>query len=131
LRPDRSLRWPRLVAVAMTALAVVTACSDDASSGPVYPITGTVEAGPTCPVERPGQVCPPAPVKGTVMVIQHGKNVAITQTDAAGHFTVSLTSGDYQITVDSGAVMPRCEPVALHVTDRPVDLQIQCDTGIR
>jgi hypothetical protein len=65
------------------------------------------------------------------MVIQHGKNVATTQTDATGHFTVSLTSGDYQITVDTGAVMLRYEPVALHVADRPVDLQIQCDSGIR
>jgi hypothetical protein len=57
--------------------------------------------------------------------------VATTQSDATGHFTVSLISGDYQITVDTGAVMPRCEPVTLHVADRPVDLQIQCDTGIR
>ncbi len=56
---------------------------------------GTVVAGPTCPVERAEDPCPPKPVPGRAVVIASpaGKVVATVTTDGQGHFQVLLAPG--------------------------------------
>jgi len=123
----------------MTAAVVAASCGDDAPSNPTstptstptFTVTGVVEASPTCPVERPGQVCPPAPVQGTISFTRQQDLVARTASDATGRFTLELPAGTYTVGVDTGQVLPTCPPTELVVTDRAVELRVECDTGIR
>lgn len=126
------------------ACAVLVACggttSPGASSTPtstepavtlVFEVVITVHAGPTCPVERPGEPCPDAPVDGRVSFSANGEQVASGQTDIRGRYRVRLPSGMYRVTVDTGAPLPRCEPQSVEVVDRNLDVDIACDSGIR
>jgi hypothetical protein len=139
MRPVRSTPWWWALGIAACAV-VVAGCGDDGPSsttvvptttGPTYAVNGLAEATPTCPVERPGQVCPPAPVAGTVTARRGVTVVATASSDATGHFTLSLPAGSYEVTLDPGNVLPSCPPVTLVVADHAVDLTIECDTGIR
>ncbi len=62
---------------------------------------GTVVAGPTCPVERAEDPCPPKPVPGREVEIASpaGKVVATETTDGQGHFQVVLAPGNYTVFV--------------------------------
>jgi hypothetical protein len=94
---------------------------------------GYVTAGPTCPVERPDQPCPPRPVAAQVNAQDaSGRTVATTRTDQAGRYSLSLAAGTYTLVAVTGATFPRCPPTS--VTVRPVGptrADISCDTGIR
>lgn len=91
----------------------------------------TAHAGPTCPVEQPGQSCPDAPVRGRVTFAASGTPVASSELDTAGTASLNLPPATYVVTVDTGAVLPRCEPVTVEVVDRAVSVDVSCDTGIR
>lgn len=125
-------------------LLVTMSCGSDAptdtaapSTGPTttssarYTVTVTAHAGPTCPVERPDEPCPDTPVEATVRVAADGVDVATGRTDAAGSYSVDLAPGRYRVTVDTGAALPRCEPVDAEVIDRSITVDVSCDTGIR
>jgi hypothetical protein len=91
-----------------------------------------VTAGPTCPVERPDQPCPPKPVSGTVTALQNGVTVTSTVTDGAGHYALNLNAGTYSIVVDTGSVFPRCPTSNVTVAaGQRTHADIGCDTGIR
>ena len=62
---------------------------------------GTVVAGPTCPVERAEDPCPPKPVPGREVKIASpaGRVVATVTTDGQGHFQVVLAPGNYTVFV--------------------------------
>jgi hypothetical protein len=94
---------------------------------------GYVTAGPTCPVERPDQPCPPRPVAAQVDAQDaSGRTVATTRTDQAGRYSLGLAAGTYTLVAVTGATYPRCPPTS--VTVRPVGptrADINCDTGIR
>ena len=133
-----------LAAVALVGtLATLSACGSARPGSPttamtepgahvVYTLTVTAHAGPTCPVERPDQPCADAPVRGTVTVSAAGTTVASGATDEAGRYRFDAAEpGSYRVTVDTGAMLPRCEPVDVTVADRNVDVDISCDTGIR
>lgn len=97
-------------------------------------VTGHALAGPTCPVERPGQPgCEPAPVKGVVELAQGDRVVSSATLDADGSYAVEVPVGSYQVTVDvGGGPFPMCEPLDVEVTaDGEVVADISCDTGIR
>ena len=98
----------------------------------VYSVIVTAHAGPTCPVERPDQPCADAPVRGTVTISSSGVTVASGSTNADGRYVFEFAEpGIYRVTVDTGAMLPRCEPVDVTVVDHNVDVDVSCDTGIR
>ena len=99
-------------------------------------IAGSVMAGPTCPVERPGDVsCKPRPVAGAVIVVRDagGAPIATAHSDAAGLFAIGLPPGSY--TVESGPVQGfMSAPAPLSVTviaNSQSRAELQFDTGIR
>ncbi len=105
---------------------------------PLLPGSGTgaygyVAAGPTCPVERPDQPCPPRPVSGTITArMTVGTTVATTHSDANGRYALDLSPGTYTLVVDTGSMFPRCPDTP--VTVKPgsaIRADISCDTGIR
>jgi hypothetical protein len=105
---------------------------------PPLPVEGTgvrgrVTAGPTCPVERPEQPCPPNPVHGRVDALDAtGRTVADVTIDASGRYAISLPPGQYTLRVRADGPFPRCPDTAVSVTEAsPVTSNIGCDTGIR
>lgn len=124
------------------AFGVLAACgsrsvpADTTAAPTTQPVTflvnGNVHAGPTCPVERPDQPCADVPVRGTVEAWRDGQVVKTAATDASGNYSLVLPSGRYELRVDTGAQLPRCEPVTVEGAGQ-ADLvaDISCDTGIR
>ena len=94
---------------------------------------GIISAGPTCPVERLGQPCPPRPVIAEVVAYAgEGRTVATTQSDTNGDYRLTLAAGQYTLVVVTSNGFPRCPNTALTVTDGPPSrADISCDTGIR
>jgi len=126
------------------ALIITMSCGSDApadtaspsseattTSSVQYTMTVTAHAGPTCPVERPDEPCPDVPVEATVRVSANGVDVATGRTDATGTYSADLPPGRYRVTVDTGSMLPRCEPVDAEVIDRDITVDVSCDTGIR
>jgi len=96
-------------------------------------VTGSVTAGPTCPVEPPGG-CPPRPVADTPVQALDGSGRVIGSdaTDAKGYFAITLAPGDYTLHVVIAGTFPRCTDVHVTVTKgSPEQQDIGCDTGIR
>lgn len=99
-------------------------------------IGGVVRAGPTCPVQRPGDsACADRAVSGAVLVIKDagGAEVARFTTDGSGLFRIDLAPGDYTLE-------PRPVPTAMGVAPpqqvtvvagRLTLLDVGYDTGIR
>jgi uncharacterized membrane protein len=90
-------------------------------------MSGSVVAGPTCPVERPDRPCPPRPVTdATVTADGHS-----ARTDSHGNFSLALDPGTYDVHVSSRSVM-HCSDQRVQVTaDRYTHVTLHCDTGIR
>jgi hypothetical protein len=101
------------------------------SASVTFLVVGNVHAGPTCPVERPDQPCADAPVRGTVSAVSGGQVMESALTDAEGNYSLVLPSGRYELRVDTGAELPRCEPVIVEAVDGYLEADISCDTGIR
>ncbi len=140
--PDVSVQSSTTVgAVSQTAPASSSstpATNSSPSTAPPSPPPGTgvygyVTAGPTCPVERPDQPCPPRPVTAEVDALDASSAlVAKGQSDAAGRYSLSLAAGSYTLTVSSGMTFPRCPAIAVTVhAGTPTRADISCDTGIR
>jgi hypothetical protein len=126
---------------AMSLTLTLTTCgassSPSTSTSRSTPTTGTltgrVTAGPTCPVERPDQPCPPVPVSATIEVkTSQGQIVASTHTDAAGRYLVKVRPGAYTVVASAPNALPSCEPVDVTVgANQTTRAPISCDTGIR
>jgi carboxypeptidase family protein len=98
-------------------------------------IRGVALAGPTCPVERPGDsACAPRPVAGATIhvVASDGVEVATLTTDQAGRFAIQLEPGSYRLVADDavGTMHPPA-PIEVRVSGSVVDVQVSYDTGIR
>jgi hypothetical protein len=120
---------PNAATTAATAIATTAAIAT--LSGRV---TGTVLAGPTCPVEQIHSVgCAPKAVAGIVRLTEQGHTVVSVRLDHAGAFIVVAPIGTYVLMVDIGANMfPRCPSRPLTVADGAVTTAaVVCDTGIR
>ncbi len=96
-------------------------------------VSGSVTAGPTCPVERPGQSCPPRAVRGTIRAIgTAGLRSTTARITPRGRYSLRLRPGRYQLAVDTGATFPRCPVTQVIVAAGDQQrLDISCDTGIR
>jgi hypothetical protein len=109
---------------------VVSGCS---SSAATYQVTGTALATPGCPVERPGEKCPPIPVVEPVTFMSDDQVVAQVTSGPDGSFAVSLPNGTYS--VDAHAPLSKSPPICpitqVTVSNGPVTIAIKCDSGIR
>ena len=112
-----------------TAPATTTTAAKTSTSG----VRGTVTAGPTCPVERIDQPCPPGPVSATVEAVDGAGRVAGRGgTDGAGRYAIDLTPGPYTLRVTGTGLYPRCPDTDIVVgPGSPGTVDISCDTGIR
>ena len=117
------------IALASLSSASATALTRASRASGVF---GTITAGPTCPVERVGHPCPPAPVSAPLKALKGRRVVASTHSDSSGRYAMSLRPGQYSIVVSSGRTFPRCPttPVTVH-QGQAVRADIRCDTGIR
>jgi hypothetical protein len=113
----------------LAAFLAVMALSGAPARGTV---SGTVDAGPTCPVERVDHPCLPRPVSATVEVRDaRGRMAASTRSDARGRFRLKLPPGTFRLRILTG-VLPRCPVVTVRVrAARSVRAVVHCDTGIR
>ncbi len=99
-------------------------------------VGGTVTAGPTCPVERPGDPsCEPNPVAGAVLAVTGagGTEVARVATDAGGLFRIDLQPGDYTLVPQPvEGLLGTAQPMPFTVTQgSAMFLEVSYDTGIR
>ncbi len=99
-------------------------------------IKGHVVAGPTCPVERADNPCPPRPVAGRSVQVMDQKQLTVLKTlttDANGYFTVELAPGNYLLKLDSASrPLDRNGPYpVVIVAGKTSSLEILLDTGIR
>ncbi len=98
-------------------------------------ILGIALAGPTCPVEQPGDPsCEPRPVPGAQVRITNaeGADVATAVTDATGRFFTELSAGMYTVTAEPvEGFMGFPGPVTVDVTDGETVVDLPYDTGIR
>lgn len=120
----------RLITVALGALALLTAaCGSQAAT---YKVTGVALATPGCPAVTPGEECPPVPVVAPVVVRSGDREVARATSDSQGRFVLSVPAGSYTVQIrPEGGGPPTCPDTSLTVTDKPVELAIECDSGIR
>ena len=121
--------------IVVATLSLIGGCGAASSqSGTTGRVSGHALAGPTCPVERPGDPnCQPRPVEGSVHFAQGDHVVSSAPIDAAGVFAAEIPPGTYTVTVDTGDnPFPVCTPVEVVVrADADAVIQISCDTGIR
>jgi len=94
-------------------------------------LQGTVVVEPTCPVQRIGSPCPPAPLSGARVEAYSGSTLsAAVTTDRSGHYLLHLAPGHYLVRVANPS-LPRL------LTERTVDLSgntdldLSVDSGIR
>ena len=93
-------------------------------------------AGPTCPVERPGDPnCAARPVAGAELVVRGpgGQEVARVTTDGSGLFRIGLPPGDYTLEPQAvrGLMGSRPPTPFTVVAGREATFPVQYDTGIR
>jgi len=101
-------------------------------------VSGTVTAGPTCPVvtDPPDPSCADRPVEGAVLVVTTlaGEEVDRATSDAEGRFALSLAPGAYRLEPQPvEGLMDTAAPVEFTVQPgaQALDLVIGYDTGIR
>ena len=120
-------------------LITLAACADGGSPAPAASggtgISGVAVAGPTCPVERPGDsACAPRPVAGAVIVVTDPAREEVGQatTDAEGRFFVALPAGSYLVTAgDVEGLMGPPASMEVVVSDGEATIELTYDTGIR
>ena len=121
--------------IVVAAVSLIVGCGTTSPrSGSNGRVSGHALAGPTCPVEQPGDPnCQPKPVQGSVQFAQGEHVVSSARIDASGAFAAEIPVGTYTVTVDTGDnAFPVCAPVEVEVrADAEAVAEISCDTGIR
>lgn len=106
--------------------------SDGAELGTV---TGSILAGPTCPVETMASPCPDVPLPGEVVQLVQGDTVVASATsDPEGGFSIQAEPGAYELMwAPAGDVGVRfARPVRVEiVAGQTVTADLLVDTGIR
>ncbi len=122
---------------AVVAILGLTGCPAPIPSDLDSGITGTVLAGPQCPVIGPnsGPECNDKPLAATI-VVKSAAGVLVTQftSDADGQFRAPLFPGTYLLDPQpvSPSGLPRGVPQTVQVAaGQFTEITIQYDTGIR
>jgi Carboxypeptidase regulatory-like domain len=125
------MRRPLALAV-LAVVLVMPACARSSASSGSASLTGTVVAGPTCPVEQAGSPCPPQLWTGTVQATAADGHAYETATANDGSFSLALPPGSYTVVAVTGAGLPRGVPQTVTVnTGTPRTITLEVDTGIR
>ena len=131
----RVLRTSTLVALAMVACA---SCATRRTSEVVeeFKVTGSVSAGPTCPVVRnpPDPACADKPVAEAVIEITRpdGEVIGRVLSDRSGLFTISLAAGEYTLTPQPlDGYMGTASAQSITAGPSPIEVAFFYDTGIR
>jgi len=117
------------------AIALAIAACGTPAAQPGTGIQGSVQVGPTCPVERINSPCPPHPMAATV-VVRTGNGAEVTRFHSGpdGRFKVDLAPGSYTLiglTVGS-SFLPRPIPTSVKVTPGTYTVvNVEYDSGIR
>lgn len=96
-------------------------------------IMGKATLGPTCPVERPGEICS-KPYQGVIVVKNSDKTREVTRftTDSDGLFRVKLQPGKYYLAIDPENRLPFLKEQLVEVKpDQFTEINLSLDTGIR
>ena len=124
------------VLLALVASLLLVCCQAPASAG--QEVTGTVTAGPVCPVvtDPPDAACEDRPVAAAEIVVRaiSGEEVARARTDEDGTFWVRLAPGRYELVPQEvEGLMGTASPVEITVEDglSTEPIKISYDTGIR
>lgn len=139
----RPVRGRRLLTI-LVALALASASCGAVrpGAGPPSPaptansgIEGQTVAAPTCPVVRPGVVCPPRPISAAVVVLDAaGREVTRFTSAGDGSFRVPLPPDAYTLAQPrtGSHTPPTLRPVAVTVAaGRYTSVVLEFDTGIR
>lgn len=133
--------YRRVAALAFVASLLASGCAAFAPDSGVH---GSVNAGPFCPVLRPGQSCPDRPAQVRLEAIrfppgfvgvplpQSGRAVARFSSDADGGFRVALPPGQYLLYGDrqmTGFMI--CQADVTVAPHQWTQADVGCDTGIR
>jgi hypothetical protein len=125
---------PRFVALILLVL-VVAGCGAAPHAQTGSGIQGTVEAGPTCPVERINSPCPPHPLAATVVVLdRRGVEVTRFHSGTDGRFNVALAPGTYTLVGQpiGASLLPRPIPTSVTVVfGSYASVNVEYDSGIR
>jgi hypothetical protein len=124
----------RAVAVCAAGLLLLAGCASSTSSATTTAVIGRVLSGPSCPVERAANPCPPRPVDGAdVEALQHGDVIAATHTDRDGNFRLQLRPGRYLIRATNvGALASRAQRIVSVDASGPAPvIRLVVDSGIR
>jgi hypothetical protein len=122
-------RFALALALAVASCAGAGAGDGDGTSG----VRGQALSGPQCPVEVQGSPCPDLPYEGTVIATdtQSGDEFTV-ETDAQGHFELSLEPGMYEISIASESSPPFAKPQTVTVEPGSfTEIVVSVDTGIR
>ena len=119
-----------LIGVMILALAT---CSIYSPTPRGSGIEGQVLLGPMCPVVQQGQECPDQPYQATLTVAsRNGVQIAQFQSDAQGHFQVSLVPGEYILHPESPNGLPFAGDQSFMVeTGSYTQITVHYDSGIR
>ncbi|MHB8397996.1 MAG: hypothetical protein ACYDCI_03585 [Candidatus Limnocylindrales bacterium] len=137
-RLGATMRSFTLLSLAVAALLLAGCTVAPGAGGGGIVVVGTVLAGPTCPVQRPGDsACADRPVAGAVLDVTTvgGAEVARVTSDGAGGFQVTLPVGAYVLVPQPvPGLLGTAPPVAFTVSasgSSPASLDVSYDTGIR
>ena len=108
-----------------SAALLLVGCS--AASPAAMVVTGRIDLGPLCPVERVDSPCPvpPEAFAGVEAVATSGEAQVRAPVAGDGTFTLTLADGSWEVTATAGM---SCATVQV-TTAAPI--VIACDTGIR
>jgi hypothetical protein len=120
----------RRLAVVLLVVSL-TACGKGSIGEASGGISGSVTAGPTCPVERADSPCPPRPWTGTVRATDVNGKAFDTQTDPQGTYALHLPPGTYTVAAVTSGMPSNGTPQTLTVGDAMLRLDLRVDTGIR
>ena len=119
----------------LTVVLWLAACGAAQAAPPGTGVRGTVEVGPTCPVERINSPCPPQPLAATIVVRNPaGTEVTRVHSGADGHFQVDLNPGTYTLVglTIGGSFLPRPIPTTVTVTAGSyTTANVEYDSGLR
>jgi hypothetical protein len=134
MRPTDQDMVGRIVICIGLGLAL-TGCGTARPAQPGTGIQGTVQVGPTCPVERINSPCPPRYLSATVVVRDGaGREVTRVHSSNDGRFKVDMPAGSYTLIglpLD-GRSLPRPIPTTVAVTQGSyASVIVRYDSGIR
>lgn len=125
--------------LAMVLASLAAGCREGPSPSPSAPgsgVAGRVTAGPTCPVEVPGDpACVPRVVAGAVLVVRDaaGNEAGRTASDGVGAYRLTLPPGAYVLEpqpVEGLLGTPAALPFTVSEGGE-TQLDVEYDTGIR